>query len=242
MMRYIQLFRADSRHVWRDPLLAFGLAAPLLLSAVLRFGLPVLETLLEEKLGLRLTPYSDVILSVALLMIPLMLGMLSGFMMLDERDENVISYYAITPLRKKGYLGYRLTLPSLITGAYTLYLLPASGLPAPPGHVWLPLFILLVLEAPIIGLFLTAFAANKIEGLALSKAAGIIALAPLAVYLLPEPWQLLLVVIPTYWPARLVLMDSSVYSLSFWLTTVGGLLCHAILLKVMYRRFSLKAD
>lgn len=45
----------------------------------------------------------------------MLLGILAEFIILDERDDHLLEYYAITPLQKSGYLGYRLLMPVIIS-------------------------------------------------------------------------------------------------------------------------------
>ena len=56
--------------------------------------------------------------------------------------------------------------------------------------------------APLLALFLAAFARNKVQGFALMKAAGVVIWPPVAAVFVPMPWQLLFGVSPVYWPAR----------------------------------------
>jgi len=55
----------------------------------------------------------------------------------------------------------------------------------------LPVLLIAALEAPIMTLFLGAFANNKVEGITLSKAMGIMFVAPVVVYFLESNWQYL---------------------------------------------------
>jgi fluoroquinolone transport system permease protein len=77
--------------------------------------------------------------------------------------------------------------------------------------------------APLFGLILATFASNKVEGLALTKALGIFLLGPLAAYFIDSNWQLLLGILPTYWPAK-----------AFWVAAEGGNYWPYILVGVLY--------
>ena len=53
-------------------------------------------------------------------------------------------------------------------------------------------------------LFIAAFAANKVEGFALTKMYGLVGMIPLVAYFVPEPWQFLFGVFPPYWACKAV--------------------------------------
>ena len=148
--------------------------------------------------------------------------------MLDERDERLIDYYAVTPLRKQGYYMYRLFLPVLITLLVSLLY---------QAEHW-PVLILLAVEAPIYALFLVAFAANKVEGLALSKLVGLLLIGAICAYFVPERWQWLAAPLPTYWPSRLYVSGFG-HGQDFVLSSgafVLGLIFHLYLLYKLFVR------
>ena len=115
---------------------------------------------------------------------------MSGFILLDERDENMIQYFAVTPLSKRGYVMIRLILPMAMTLCYSILLFASGGLMAPGAVNLLFVLIMVTLEAPIYTLLLAAYVANKVEGLALMKGFSLLTLMPAAVYFIPVPWQL----------------------------------------------------
>ncbi|MEH7087199.1 hypothetical protein V7139_31535, partial [Neobacillus drentensis] len=212
-------------------MLALTLIAPVLLFLFVRFVTPYAAELVREQFQLDLTVYYDSILSFVILLIPLMLGMMSGFVMLDERDENVISYYAITPLTKQGYFLYRLAMPLLMSILFTFFLLTYGGLA--PIHITQIAIILPIasLEAPLLTLFLVAFAANKVEGLALSKAAGLIIFAPILIYFIPMPWQLFAGILPSYWVSKTLLVGIEQSASASFIYAIVGVIVHLLVIR-----------
>ncbi|AIQ68827.1 hypothetical protein [Paenibacillus graminis] len=242
MSRIIFPVWGDLKQIYRDPMLIICLAGPLALVLALRFGVPAVSGLLLQNLGFELSPYYELIMSFALLLVPLILGCMAGFMILDERDENMIQYFAVTPLTKRGYLGYRLGFVVILTVIYSLLLLTFSGLiPLRLGNILL-LLPMLSLEAPMFALFLTAFASNKIEGLALSKGASILVLTPLIVFFVQSPWQYLGGIIPCFWPVRTFLSGSSLSLAWCALLAAAGTAMHVVCLRYLVQWFLLRAD
>ncbi|MBP8292231.1 MAG: hypothetical protein KAX65_05625, partial [Caldilineaceae bacterium] len=60
------------------------------------------------------------------------------------------------------------------------------------------------LMAPLTALALATLAQNKVQGLALMKAAGIVLFPPVVAYFVAQPWQWLLAILPTWWPAQVL--------------------------------------
>lgn len=242
MSRTFHLIRGDIRHVTRDPMLGFYLIAPLLLLAVLRFGVPVASELLSLQADFDLTVYYDLILSVALFLTPLILGVMTGFLMLDERDEKLIDYYSVTPLSKRGYMQYRLFLPVLLSIVYSTLLLACSGLA--PFRFWSLLTILpmMALSAPVMSLFLSAYASNKVEGMALSKGVGLLIFGPAVAYFIPFPLQTLGAVFPSYWSSKSYLAGFASDLPSAMLYAAAGTVFHLLLFRFLLIRFIRKTD
>jgi fluoroquinolone transport system permease protein len=236
-MRVVLAFaRNDLRSVGRDSLLVGAALAPWLLVAGVRLLVPAATAWLANAHGVDLVPYYPLLLSLlCLLNIPLLFGMMTGFLMLEERDDRVLAALRVTPLSLRRYLLYRLGTALLLSTAVILIGLPLTGLMAAP--VWPPLPVLALLgglTAPLVALLMAAIAGNKVEGMALSKAFGLLPLGALVAFFIDGEWQWLLGVLPSYWPVR-----------AFWLVSAGGaawgevaigVAYHALLLAALTRR------
>jgi fluoroquinolone transport system permease protein len=235
--KVLSLALGDLKNIRRDGLLLLSLLAPLLFAATMRFGLPLLRDFLFQRTGLDLAEHYSFAMSFLTLMTPMMLGLLAGFILLDERDENLLNYYAVTPLTKTGYFLYRMAAP-VIMGFFLAFLLVGLVGLAPVHYGKLvPVVLMASLEGPMFALILGAYAANKVEGLALSKALGISFLAPLAGYLLESRWHLLAGLFPPYWVTQAFLASSQ--SQAWYAFYTGtGLLYHLLVVYALLRKFS----
>jgi len=119
MKKYHTLFISDIRHAGLDPVLMVGIFAPLALLVVSRFGFPMAADWLTNGYAFDLYKYSSFAAIFLVVTFPMLTGMMTGLLMLDERDENVISYYAVTPLMRRGYSIS--TIPSICT-LYTSFI------------------------------------------------------------------------------------------------------------------------
>jgi fluoroquinolone transport system permease protein len=239
MRKMITLSLGDLKNIRRDGILILSLLGPVLLAPVLRFGLGPFTGFLQDLVGLDLSLHYPFIMSFLALLTPMMLGILAGFIILDERDENILTYYAITPLTKTGYLLYRILAPVVLGFGLTYLLLAFVGLTELNYLRLFPVIFMASLEAPMLALFLGAFAANKVEGLAVSKAMGITFMAPLAGYLVESNWQLLAGLFPPYWVTQAFLAAGGGEGYVFY--TLGGLLVHGLAIWILVKKFAARA-
>lgn len=236
MKRVCFLLHADLKNILRDPLLFPAAAGPLLLTLLFRLGTPAATGWLERVFAFDLTPFHGLIQAVVLQLIPFITGLVAGLLMLQERDENLIPLFAVTPLMKSGYLRIRLFTPVLLTWIYLFLIAYFAGLIPVDAVKGLAGSLPWTMEAPMLALLLAAFAANKVEGLALTKGAGILVFTPLALHFLPWPWQLLMPVFPTFWPARVLIAKKTLA----WF--VPGLMMHGGILWGLYRSFRRRVE
>jgi fluoroquinolone transport system permease protein len=115
MKKLIKFTIADIRNIVRDPMQTLTAAAPLIIIVVLRIFLSVAREQVIQFFDYDIISDYPMIISFFSLLIPMMVGLVIGFIILDERDESMINYYAVTPLTKRGYLVFRMTVPIVFT-------------------------------------------------------------------------------------------------------------------------------
>lgn len=192
----------DARNVARDPLLLWIALLPPAMALATRLGVPPLARLLRGALGFDLAPLLPLLLAGFALLAPTMVGMVVGFLLLDERDDRTLSALLVTPVAPAAYLGYRLLLPTLVGLASTLLCLPLAGLlPLSPATL-LAVALLSAPSAALLALLLATFADNKVAGLALLKLLNVLLMLPLLAYFVAAPWQWLAGIFPSYWAAK----------------------------------------
>jgi fluoroquinolone transport system permease protein len=196
------LVYADSRMLWRDPLLGWILAFPIGLALLLRALVPRAQVDLLAGVGFDLTPYYPLVMGGYLMTAPGMVGMVIGFLFLDERDARTLTALRTTPLSIRQYLGYRVALPLLVGTMSTLIGYPLTGLTPLPLTTLLPIVLVASLSAPLLALVLAVAAPNKVAGFAVVKVLNAVNLLPLVAYFVPRPVQFAAGVFPTYWPMR----------------------------------------
>ncbi len=104
----------DVKNIRREDLLMWIGGLMGLVVVLYRYGVPALAGVLDARLGFDLTPYYDLIMSTYVGTAAGMAGMVIGFLLLDERDENTLTALLVTPLPIGAYLAYRITLPLIL--------------------------------------------------------------------------------------------------------------------------------
>ncbi len=123
----------------------------------------------------------------------------------------------------------------LLAFAATLLMFPLAGVTAAP-MVAVASALAAAPLAPLMALFLAAFARNKVQGFALMKAAGAVTWPPLAAIFVAMPWQLLFGVSPVYWPAR-VYWSAQDGEAAWALWLVPALAWQGLLIWLLLRRY-----
>lgn len=234
--------RAELRLIIRDPLLTTVLLAPVLLLMLLRFAAPVVISVLATRWGFDLIPYTPLIAVFFLGLVPIMLGMVSSFVLLDELDEGVLAPISISPLNRLGWLFRKLMVVSLGTLPLVIALARLNGMHPVPWPALIASLPALGLQTPAVALLIATVARDKVEGVALSKATGILALAPIVVWYAPGLWALAGAPIPGIWVSLALLPTARTSAVSdgLWTTGTAATLITCGWLGILLRRFMTK--
>lgn len=227
----------DALQIRRDPLLRWVMAIPLVIALAARGVLPVLLRRLESRLDTPLLTWYEPIMGAALLLlVPMLVGMVAGFLLLDQRDDRTLSALQVTPLPLRSYVAFRLAAPMMLSVAMTLVALPVAGFgPAPAALLLAALAVAPI--APLYALGLAGFAANKVEGFALVKVAGAITALPVFALFVSGRGELLLALVPTYWQTRLYWSLTGADTGPAWLFALVGVTYAGAVLSALWRRF-----
>jgi fluoroquinolone transport system permease protein len=203
MLQFTHL-KADFKQIIRDPIMAILMVAPLLLIIVLKLMVIFLIPFIQNRFGFNCLPYLMYVFVFVVMMCGALLGIVTGFMMIDERDGKIAELMSVTPLGRGGYLFNRLLLAfglSFFYSGLSYYLLDVVALP-----VAAVLFVALLSSgyAVIIGLLIFAFAGDKVKGLTFAKAINSLSLFAFT-DLLALKWLIgLSWFFPPYWITKVV--------------------------------------
>lgn len=230
--RLFALFAADTRNVGRDPTLLAVVILSVLPALIVYFWGGVLERLADRTFGLSHSLFYA--LPFILALPGVLIGWLTGFLFLEDRDEGPLTALDVTPVGKMGFALYRVAITGLIVFVLTLFavslLVPEAG-----TLLSLTLGLLIGLEAVGSALVLPALARNKVEGLALTKLTNLLSLASLLA-LLPSPWRYLFGIFPTFWIGEIMGLGGP--GLPAWAAMGLALAVHLAMVLLLYRLFA----
>jgi len=223
-----------------DPMLILSMVVPFILWALMQFIIPWIIELVMEEWGIDLQPYYRLAGIFFMMLIPMMMGMVYGFVLLDERDGGIITAISVTPTGKSGYLQIRLGIPMALSFVFILLFLYLLDLTGSLGLLQvLVLAVIISTQCLILLLFLGAFADNKVMGMAISKGFGILLVGPLLDYILPVPFNWCGAYSPMFWASRALLTATGP---AFWLYAGITILFHALLFYFLFRKFRDRSD
>jgi fluoroquinolone transport system permease protein len=228
----------DARDVARDSLLRWvGVLAPSM-GLLFRFAVPAVTSALQARFDFNLSLYYPLLMSFLPLIAASLIGTVVGFMLLDQRDEQTLAALLVTPVSLGDYLRYRLSVLLMVSVVLSSITLPLAGL----TQTTIPQLVLTSLVAaplaPVYALLLGSFAGNKVQGLALAKAAGVVTVPCVVAYFVTGPWQIAFGIIPHYWALKVFwLFDAGAVTLAFLYAAIG-LAWQAMLVALLARRFA----
>ena len=219
---------ADARNALRDPLLA----------AVLLFSLLPLALFLplRSQIDLALAPIvnasaGSVFAEGFIVVLPaLLLGWVAGMLLLEDRDEGMLTAIEASPVGKARYFGLKAILPAALAGAIGA----ATAILATNANflTTIALGLLTALQAAMVTFALAAIAGNKVEGLALSKVINIAALTPLFAFA-PAPVRYLAGVFPPFWTGEFLVQSPTGWA--FGAVLLAAIMAHSYWLWSLYR-------
>ena len=229
--RFGRLVASDAMNVSRDPMLIFACFLSILPAIALSIGSTAID---GAGAAAKIASLHSYFVPVALVLPAFLIGWVSGFLLLEDRDDGPLLAVEVTPVGRSGFLAYRLTISAVITALITAL---GIALLLPDASVWLMLVLLLVIpiDTVLASVVLLAFARNKVEGLAVTKLTNILAFAPLLANI-PSPWRYLAGVFPTYWIGELVAPEPS--ALPYWSIAAALAATHAFALALLLRSLS----
>ncbi|AIF69116.1 permease [Palaeococcus pacificus DY20341] len=194
--KFAAIYKTDLKLLRRDPMLLYSVAMALVLLLIVRY--------FKDRMGI-LYP---VMALLTLIFIPMIFGMIPGFMMADEKENKTIQALQVIPISSEAFLVYRLTWASLITLVLTAiapYILDVEV----PQKGLLALMVLFLLEVWIYGLIITVLSESRMQALTVSKVIGWLLILPPAVKLvvlwrnLSTDWSKFTAFLPTYWAYKI---------------------------------------
>lgn len=235
-MAYIsKLIINDLRNIIRDRLYVFVFVVyPLIFVAVCRFIVPWISENVYP-----LEPFYPMLFMMTAIIMPMLFGFITAFLIMDERDENLLTVLRVMPISRSRYLIYRMSLMTLFSFIYVIIFPALTGLVQVPFLSYLPIAVLFAMFTPVMALIVNVFASNKVQGYAVMKITGGVFLLPLFALLIAENWKYVLGVVPDFW--TFMTLDKLLTTGALDYIHLGiGFAVHFALIAVLFRIFNKK--
>ena len=239
MKASVTLFLIGFRQVIKDGILLILLPAPFLLGAILKMGLPIADCMVMTKFQFSLQPWYPLSDALVLTMTPMLMAMISSFLILDERDEGIGAYYAITPASGQAYLIARIVFPMLWAFVFSIIVHQLFALSHYSFYAIISVALIGTLQGVVTCMFLVALASNKVEGLALSKLVGIFALGFPVAWVINSPHKYFFGFLPSFWLGEIAYGAESLAPST--LNVLSGILCATIWILALRKIFLQRA-
>lgn len=157
----------------KDSMVLLLLISPLLIALLMKYGSIILNNILFDHYHFDLRVYYLYIDGFIFFMSGMIYGLVIAFLIIDEIDDGVVSYYNITPIGGKKYLQVRFLLPllfllilfSIISVFLTLMRYDLLKL--------ISIWVFSISQMYLTGLIVINLANNKLEALVVSKMLGL---------------------------------------------------------------------
>lgn len=200
----LMYLKNDLKQVSREPIMTILFLCPVLISIAFRLMVEFLLPLVFQYFNKSFTPYIPYALAMALISCPMMLGIVMGFMMMEDKDARIIELMSVTPLAKQGYIANRLLFTVGATIMHTIISYAIMGLYIFTIPALLFTTVILSILAIDIGLIFFSIATDKIKALTYAKGLNMIVIFAFADLLKGNFIKVLSLGFPTYWIAEIV--------------------------------------
>lgn len=235
MVHVSKLFVNDLRNIIRDRLLLYtALLIPLIIIIFTRLVIPWLS---ENIIPLQ--QYYPLLFMLIVITIPMMFGFVTGFLIMDERDENLLTVLRVMPISRSAYLIYRMAFMSVLSFIYILLFPALTGLIDISLFDYLPIGVLLALFTPVMGLIANIVANNKVQAFAVFKMLGGVFFLPLFAFFIKSDLKYIFGIIPNFWTFMALdkLLNTGAQDVVF----LGiGFILHIVLLALLFYLFNKK--
>lgn len=231
MTHILNLVINDFRHVFRDRMLLIFLSAPVLLICFVRFFVPYLTEMFPV-----VSDYHLYIMMFGCIQTSIMFGFITSFIILEEKDENVLQAIRVLPISATYFIVYRLVFATVFSSLSAFLMLQLGNI-AYPGFVnSVLLSVHYGLAAPFIALIIATYAKNKVEGLAFFKGVDILILIPITAFFINGSLKYAFSIVPMFWTYEFY--AQSVNGNSGVLEFCAGLVCYGLGFIFLVRQFS----
>ena len=201
MVTVLRLAVNDFKNIIRDKLLiSLAILYPIILimfsQILVQFIAPNLKTTIP------LTGNFTMFFLLFVTIIPILYGFIASFLILDEKDEHLLTVLRVMPISRNTYLIYRMLFLTFFSFIVLMIFPPFSGLLENTQFSYLeyiPNAVLFSLLTPFSAMLVSSFATNKVQAFAIFKISATIYMLPLFTFLITDNLKYLFSPAPNFW-------------------------------------------
>jgi len=242
MSYFLKLAVNDLRNIIRDRFLVFGMFVyPIMMIMFARILVHLISPRIQNSIEFASPAFFPVFFLLFTLFIPLIFGFIASFLLLDEKDDHLLTVLKVMPISRNKFLAIRMFFMSLFSFLILLVFPPLSGLIdntqfSYPAYI--PVAILYSLFAPLSALLVSSFATNKVQAFAIFKISGTVFMLPLfAFFLIQDNFKYLFSPLPNFW--TFMSLDSVLQNGALdMVPLVIGFVYHIVLIGILFYIFN----
>jgi len=242
MVYILKLAVNDLRNIIRDRMFVFlFFAYPVMLIVISRIIVHLIAPRIENVF--RLAGEFSILFMFFTILIPMIYSFIAAFLILDERDEHLLTVLRVMPISRNGYLIIRMFFVSLFAFIVLLIFPPLSGLIdgtqfSYPEYI--PVALLFAIFTPFLSLMVASFATNKVQAFAIFKISGTVFMLPIfAFFLNLGDLKYIFSPIPNFW--SLISLESVLQNGTIDVVHLGiGFAYHIALIWALFYIFNKK--
>ena len=194
--------------------------------------------------------WGKMVAMLLVLMTSYVFGAVTGFTLLDDKDDKVLMSLKITPISTKMYVLVKILIGYVFGFIATLIIVFATGFLA-DSSIWMILLITIIasMQAPFIALVVNSIAQNKVEGFVIMKATGMTLILPAVAFFYTDWKEFFFIIAPGFWPARMIqmeIMPSEVFNIDYNLPIIGyfllGMTYNLIVAFLLFKVYTKKSN
>lgn len=228
MVQIFDVLKNDLRLIFRDKSMLIMFFIPFIIVAICRLGVPRLTEFvpaLPHYYWLIVAGFTSVTASTP--------AFLFGFIILDERDENIHNILRILPLPDNFILKSRILFIIFSGFIFSLFILVFNGLIQYGFFETVALAVLFSFIPPVLTFAVTAFARNKIEAAAMYKGLSLALFLPVIAYFVDGTWKYFFGIIPFFWTFEAFYLVGN--TVKFLLSFLASFVFHTLVTFLLYR-------
>jgi len=244
MVYILKLAVNDLRNIVRDRFFVFAFFAyPVMLILFARILIHLITPRIKDVFPLVSETNFPIVFMFFIVIIPFIFSFISAFLILDERDEHLLTVLRVMPISRNSYLIYRMFFMSLFSFIVLIIFPPLSGLVEGTQFsysAYIPVALLFALFTPVSALLVSSFATNKVQAFAIFKIGGTVFVLPIFAFLLQlGDLKYIFSPVPNFW--SLMALNSVIQHGRIDIIPLGiGFAFHIVLIALLFYIFNKK--